>query len=299
MALKADGRIAIRQTLALAWGDLWHNWVAGLLLLAAPQLLVAGIYKWLPLRAYAPGTAPGSGTVLAFLLGYLMLVLLFCAVYVLFIRLFLLGRSHAFRLSVGQLAGYTLRFVWKVILVALLTIAAMFALMFALMIPMMIVTMILGVTIGNLGTANPEGAATVLVVLFLIVVIVVTIALYLLIAIRFYPVFFGASVGQNVRLREAWRAMSGYTWRTFIALLPSVLIMYVPMIGLYAYLLPQMRLDPYASLTMAKNLWWVTIVLLPLTYVAYGWFVAILSHIYRDLWPAPEGVFEDGEHPAP
>ena len=299
MALKADGRIAIRETLALAWGDLWHNWVAGLLLLAAPQLLVAGLYKLLPLRVYTAGAHPGAGTILSFLLGYVLLIALFCAVYILFIRLFLLGRAHAFRLSLGQLAGYTLRFIWKGILVVLLTMVMMFAVMFALMIPMMILSLVLGIAVGNPEGATPQGAALVMAVLFLIVIFVVTTAVYLMIAIRFYPVFFAAAIGQNMRLRDAWRAMSGYTWRTFLALLPPGLIMYAPIIIFYAVLFPRLASDPTAAVSIVRNMWWVTIAILPLAYLAYGWAVAVLSHIYRDLWPAPEGIFEESEEPTP
>ena len=300
MALKADGRIAIRQTLALAWRELWHVWVVGLLLLAAPQLLVAALFKWLlPLTAYAPGHPPGGRAVLEFGIGYILILLLFCAVYVLFIRLFLLGRSHAFRLTPGQLAGYTLRFVWKGILVVLVTMVMMTIVMMALMIPLMIIGLIFGIAFGKPENATPQGAALVVGVLIVLIMFVVTTTVYVMIAIRFYPVFFGAAIGQNVCLREAWRAMSGYTWRTFVALLPPGLIMYAPVLVLYAILLPRMRSDPYAAFDMLRNAWWIGILLLPLTYVAYGWTVAILSNIYRDLWPAPEGIFEEEEESAP
>lgn len=297
MALTEDGRIAVGRTLALGWSDIWRNWKLGLLLMLAPQLLISGVdaIMFRP-GVYGPGQHMSGLGVLGVIVLYLAMWLVISGFYILFIRLFLLGREHVFHLSARDLTVYSLRFIFYSIVVFLLMISTLMVLMLMLMIPMFAIAAVLGMASGP---PDPQSPATVVVGTLIVLAITLgIIVLSVMAVIRFYPTFFGIAIGQKVRLREAWRSMTGYTFRTFLALLPPGILMYVPAFVFSAILVPRMRTDPLATYHMMGDMWWVSLVLIPFVYLVYAWSVAILSHIYRDLWPAPEGLFEEPDQPS-
>jgi|GEM_PF-4473359 len=285
MAIKDDGRLAVRETLKLAWGDVMSHWKRGLallLLLYIPTILLyaAGLAKWLFLGNAGPWTQ-----MLVALLLYLAVLLFSCAVYVLFIRLFLVGPRYVFRISAGQLARYSLRFLWKMVQYFLMVTVVLFV----LLVPCMILLAILGVAF-QAGAVSTSTAVGWLAFLLPLAVWLVTMALHLVLAVRLYPTFFGTTVGQIIRFRESWRTMDGYTWRTILALVPPMLIMIVSFIIIFIVMLRGMMHsggNMVAFFESSSDLWWVWLVTLPVTYISYGWAVGVLSQLYRDMWPAP------------
>lgn len=287
MAIKNDGRLAIRETLKLAWRDVMSNWKLGLALLVVlyiPGILLyaTGLLKWrIAMGVINPTWTQSLGSLVL----NLLLIVFYCGVYVLFIRLFLVGPRFVFRISAGELARYSLRFLWKGIQFLLLMILGMTV----LMIPCMIVLMILGVVtgMGSQGVGAFGGWAT---FLLPVALWLVTMVLYLVITVRLYPTFFGTTVGQIIRFRESWRTMDGYTWRTILALIPPMIVMLVPFAIISTVMLRELMYsggDMVAFFVSVSDLWWVWLVMIPVAYISYGWAVGVLSQLYRDMWPAP------------
>jgi len=283
MALKEDGRLAIRETLKLAWQDVMSHWKQGLALLVVlyiPTILsyAAGMPKWLVSINTVPSWSQGLG----FLIVYVLMILFSCAIYVLFIRLFLVGPQYVWRISARDVVRYTLRFIWKGIQLALLVLAATMV----LMIPGMIVFTLLGFVAGMLsGGAGLFSGFTFLVAIIAWLAIML---LYMAISVRLYPTFFGATLGQIIRFRESWRTMHGYTWRTILALVPPTAVMLAPFLIIWALMMSELASSgPAAVVEFTSGLWWVGLVMVPFSYISYGWAVGILSHIYKDMWPAP------------
>ena len=283
MALKEDGRLAIRETLKLAWWDVMSNWKQGfalLVVLSIPSILLyaTGTMKWLMSINAVPSWTQG----LVFLVFYLLMLLFSCAIYVLFIRLFLVGPQYVFRISAGDVARYALRFIWKGIQFALLTLAAMMV----LAIPYVVVSMFLGFIMGALAGGAELGSG--LIFLLSLILWLAIMVVYMAIAVRVYPTFFGTTLGQVIRFRESWRTMHGYTWRTIMALVPPIIIKLASFYAIWVLMMRELASGgPAAMVEFVSGLWWVGLVMLPVSYISYGWAVGILSHIYKDMWPAP------------
>jgi len=283
MALKEDGRLAIRETLKLAWWDVMSNWKQGfalLVVLSIPSILLyaTGTMKWLMSINAVPSWTQG----LVFLVFYLLMLLFSCAIYVLFIRLFLVGPQYVFRISAGDVARYALRFIWKGIQFALLTLAAMMI----LAIPYVVVSMFLGFIMGALAGGAELGSG--LIFLLSLILWLAIMVVYMAIAVRVYPTFFGTTLGQVIRFRESWRTMHGYTWRTIMALVPPIIIKLASFYAIWVLMMRELASGgPAAMVEFVSGLWWVGLVMLPVSYISYGWAVGILSHIYKDMWPAP------------
>jgi hypothetical protein len=204
---------------------------------------------------------------------------------VLFIRLFLVGPGYAFRISAGELARYALRLLWKSIQYNLLVILGSLV----LLVPCVIVLMILGFMAGA-GAEGPAAFTLWFAVFLPLIVGLVMTLLYLVVAVRLYPTFFGTTVGQIIRFRESWRTMDGYTWRTILALIPPAIIMFVPFFVIWVMMIRHVMHsagNPAAAIEFTSSLWWVWLVILPFSYISYGWTVGVLSQLYKDMWPAP------------
>src|SRR3546814_13834089 len=102
----------------------------------------------------------------------------------------------------------------------------------------------------------------------LIVGLVMTL-LYLVVAVRLYPTFFGTAVGQIIRFRESWRTMDGYTWRTILALIPSAIIMLVPYFIIWVMMRQAMHSGGISTtaIEIPLGFWRVCVVMLPFGYI--------------------------------
>ena len=295
MAIDRFGRLDVTTTVGGAWGDIWRVLKPGVPLVLGMLVGFVPFFFVLTSIRPSPETPISSGTVVALIGCFLFMILFSSFIYMLMMRLFMLGRAQFLHVSLATLMVYFLRCLWKGIQ------------LFILLLPVNVLFFgpIVGViaygfharSVGSPLAVSSAVGLTLGGFFWALAGIVVTVV----ISVRVFPVFYSIVVGGNLGFRESWRGMSGYTWRSFlsfllvwlgslaismgVSILAAIVLGILGAVSAVGGLLP----SPQAAGVgiAAANM----LLMLPVYYINFTWTAATKARIFKDIWPPhDEGI---------
>ncbi|MBW7838019.1 MAG: hypothetical protein H3C28_15435 [Sphingomonadales bacterium] len=270
MARTAQGRTDVRQTRKDAWKRTLELWKPGIVLFLLTQLPLVLITLLASKEMLDAINAPDQNTsrMLAGV-SYLFFIIFNTVLYVLIIRLFLVGRNDFLKLPFARLAGNSGLLILK-------SFQILFVYLLALL-----PAAIIGLALAIIPWLRLIGAVLIFIYMLFLMGFMMTLV------VRFMPALMGTTVNHSVGIRDAWRRMKGHTRSIIATLIPAILFSIVLVMVLGFFFSPDQISTVEEYFVLLRKELIALLLLTPLMYLYVGYVVAVFCEIYKDEWSVP------------